>query len=120
MAAPMTKLYRYPPSVAGGAVDPTAAQMVGHDRVVLDITTDAGGVNEQAVTVTHNLGLAVADGTDGTPEISFTPTTAGSVVCSPVIGFTSANAFTVTKSVTGANTAYVWRCVIKRPFSVGQ
>jgi hypothetical protein len=117
--AVMTKTYRYPPSVAGGAVDPTAAQMVGHDRVVLDLSSTAA-VNEDDTAVAHNMGLAVADGTDGTPECRIIPTTAGSVVSQLNMVFTDANTLTFQKVTKGANTTYVWRIVIKRPYSVGQ
>ena len=118
MAAAMTKTYRYPPSVAGGAVDPTAAQMIGHDRVVVDIASDAGNANESPVTVTHNMGLAKADGTDGTPEVFVSALVAGATQSGLSMAFNDANSLIFTKIVTGI--AYTWRVVIKRPFSVGQ
>jgi hypothetical protein len=118
MAAAMTKVYRYPPSVAGAGVDPTAAQMAQHDRLVVDITTDAGGVNELPVAIAHNMGFAPADGSAGAPEVFVTATTAGATSSGLSMAFTDLNTLTFTKIITGV--AYVWRVVIRRPFSVGQ
>ena len=118
--AAMTKVFRWPPSVAGAGVDPTTAQMAGFDRCVVDITTDAGGGHEDPVTVDHSMNCATADGSDGSPEVTLFATTAGSVASGLKYAFTSANRLTFTKSIAGANTAYVFRVIIKRPYSVGQ
>ena len=119
MAAPMTKVYRWPPSVAGAAVDPTAAQMAQHDRIVVDITTDAGGVNEQPVTVAHNMALSPGDGSDGRPGVSIVTTTSDTTLAPLSVAYTDLNTLTFTKSQTGAGTGFVWRVTIKRPFSRG-
>ena len=119
MAAPMLKTYRWPPSVAGAGVDPTAAQMLQHDRLVVDLTTDAGGVNEQPAVIAHNMALSPADGSDGRPEVSITATTADILLLPLSVAFTDLNTLTFTKSQTGANTAFVWRVTIRRPFSKG-
>lgn len=117
--AEMTKLYAYPPAVAGGAVDPTAAQMLRHDRLVLDLITNAGAL-EDATAVAHNMNVPTATGTDGSPEVFITPLAMGTVLTGLNIAFTDANTITFTKAVAGANTSGTFRVVIKRPRSVGK
>ena len=118
--AAMTKVFRFPPSVAGAGVDPTAAQMAQLDGVVVDITTDAGAGHEDPLTVAHNMACPTVDGSDGSPEVLIVPLTAGSVASGLKYAYTSANVLTFTKAISGVNTAYVWRVTIRRPFSVGQ
>lgn len=120
MAAPMLKTYRWPPSVAGAGVDPTAAQMAQHDRLVVDLVSDSGGVNEQPAVIAHNMALSPADGSTGSPEVSMVLTTVDTVLAPLSVAFTDLNTLTFTKSQTGAGTGLAWRVTIKRPFSKGQ
>ena|ERR1017187_1313281 len=117
--AAMTKLYAYPPSVKGGAVDPTAAQMAQHDRVVLDLVTAAGTLEDDTA-VAHNMALASATGADGTPDVSIVNTATGTLLCSLNVHYTDANTLTFQKITKGANTVNTFRVTIKRPYSVGQ
>ena len=115
----MTKLYAYPPSVKGGAVDPTANQMLQCDRLVLDLTTGAGALEDDTA-VAHNMSVPTATGTDGSPEVHITSETNGTVLTGLNIVYTDANTITFQKAVKGANTAASFRVVIKRPASVGK
>ena len=117
--AGMTKLYAYPPSVKGGAVDPTAAQMAGHDRLVLDLTTGAAALEDDTA-VAHNMGVPSATALDGSPEVQITSTANGTVLAGLNVVFTDANTVTFQKPVKGANTSATFRVVIKRPYSVGK
>ena len=117
--AAMTKLYAYPPSVNGGAVDPTAAQMAQHDRLVVTLTTNAGTLEDDTA-VAHNMNVPTATATDGSPEVIITSLANGSVLTALNVVFTDANTVTFQKAAKGANTSATFRVVIRRPCSVGK
>ncbi len=118
--AAMVKTYRFPPAVAGGAVDPTAQQMVGYNRVVVDVASDAAGANEDPVAIGHHLGCATADGSDGSPEVNVKAIVADVALTNLSAAFTDADTVTLTKIIQGGgNTAFTWRVVIERPHSIG-
>jgi hypothetical protein len=115
----MVLTYRYPPVVAGGHVAPTLPQMVGHDRVVVDIDTVAS-TSEDDTPITHNLSCKTADGSDGSPELFVFDLAAGTVPTKLGFAYTSNQIVTASKIIKGANTSATWRLTIKRPYSVGQ
>jgi hypothetical protein len=106
--------------MAAPTVGPTATEMLGHDRLVVDVTTTAG--DETNVDINHNMGCATSTGDDGSPEIFAVPLTFGTVLADLALTVKNANAVTAAKvNPTGdATTAGSWRVTIKRPYSVGQ
>ena len=106
--------YRYPPSVAGGAVAPTTAQGSQVNEVVADVVFGAG---DTVVNVVHNLGLSAA-GADGRPRISAYTSAAGTALNDVVIAVVDANTVSVTPVLGAANTGLTKRISIQRPNTV--
>jgi hypothetical protein len=112
-----TVAYVYP---VVGAAPPTALQ--AKCEVVADIVFAAGTADPTPIV--HNFGLpAPADGTDGTPVISFVLTAVGggaAFTVGPKFTFTDANTITVTaiNAVVGAPSAFTARVTIRRPHSI--
>ena len=113
MAFTGTITYRYPASVAGGAVAPTAAQAVGNE-VTADIVFNVGDTGTNLV---HNMAIS-ASGNDGTPRISVQTLAAGTALNTVVIATVDANTISVTPVLTAANTSQTVRINIQRPFSM--
>jgi hypothetical protein len=113
--AAMTLTYRYPPAVAISQA-PTPAQMLGHDRMVVDAVTDG---TQTIVQIPHDMGCATTTGNDGSPEVSpVILAMAGATVVDLKVAFVDKNTISVVPAK--AATAATWRITIKRPFSVGQ
>lgn len=105
--------YRWPASVQGGTVAPTAAQASGN-QVIADVVF---GVGDTVVNVVHNMALN-ATGADGTPEISVQKIASGTALNDVVIATVDANTISVTPVLGAANTSISVRIFIKRPFSM--
>ena len=115
--AVMDITYLYP--VAGSA--PTLARMRKCSMMVFQLTTDAGGgPKEDDTPVVHNLQLSPADGSDGRPEVQITKETCGTVLTDLSVAFTDLNTLTFKKVIKGANTAAIFRVVVKRPQTIGR
>jgi len=117
--AGMAVTYRYPAVVAGGAVAPTAAQILKLNTVQADIACGAGATDD-ATDIVHNFNLPVADGTNGTPRIAWHFVAQGTAAKAPTITFKDKDTITVTAAAKGANCDFTMRVQIDRPWTENQ
>ena len=106
--------YRYPASVAGGAVAPTTGQSSQVNEVVADVVFGAG---DTVANIVHNMGLSAA-GTDGRPRIASYLTAAGTALNNVVITVVDANTVSVTPVLGAANTGLTVRVSVGRPHTL--
>lgn len=114
-----TVTYAYP---VAGVTAPTAAQMLNANTVRANIIASADG--DTVATVTHNMGLSVAELAAGQPEVYLTGTLSQALTA--LSGWTvttkTTNAITLTKltSTGSGNASPQLDVVIKRPHSIQQ
>jgi hypothetical protein len=71
-------------------------------------------------TITHNMGLAPADGSDGRPDVKIISASGGATAALPIVAFASLNTFTMVPSATGGTTQHTFRVYIRRPHTIGR
>jgi len=109
----ITVAFEHPVILASPAV-PTALQ--AKETVVAVLTDDNGG---GAVTITHNMGISVADLAAGLPIVSIERMLAGSLVEEYIVTAKAANTIALNAVAGGGATASV-RVTMRRPHSIGR